>query len=923
LTNSCSPGFEEKINMRHMIVCGLFILMITASTRVQADCRGDACVSMGSNLASVDSSQSALFGGVLSSMTGSDINFSSNESSSLAQGDVDLETLLQNIETLSGADSTAAALGSEITLSQFYAAAADAANAAGDSEAAAALGNLSAEVAVVSGTFQLGELISLQESEGGYDGVNLNALELVSGSAEVFSGNNPVTTSEPVTLSGSELGMAGVVNSVTIASQVVEPARIVCGPQGSTFHSASTRYSLSLDLVETSLDMSSLLALPGIADVEASIGRLNLYVEVSRAEGVIQSIDALNQAVTVSATPGVADMYLGQFPEGVFFDSSVSLDPALLDFSTIGSVTVSEITGTSTTVSIQARSSAQGEQSFADTLFFNGPYPETQRSSTSADAGSQLIDSLMSNLVLQLSPDDLGLLNDQVLAAVQDAGSDTLPPILSSVLTGIVDPMMESMGTSIGEVDTTVHAVRQVCDFSGLVYHDLNHDYINNAGDGLCDEALYVKLVSSDTPAGPALAVATVEPATGHYTFTTSSAGSYSLVLDTNTDLNDVASTAPAGWLHMESEDGVQPLLVESNGATGPNFGVYHGSTLKGFVFEDNGAGVANAHDGVFLDDETGLDGIVVKLTDAATTALLDEVITQGGGAYRFWIPANAGGSVLTVAESNRENYRSISASAGNTGGTYDLAQDHISFDHESGKRYESVDFGDVKTSAMYSDHQRTSAAGSPVFYPHVFTAGSEGEIVFEVRSDSVSQDRWQSVLYSDSNCDGQLDASEEIIAAPANVQADEKLCLLMKVFVPLTAPADARHVDTLQATFTYSNTTVDTTHAVNNVTTVGSSGLTLIKQVEQPTALPGETLVYTVRYENHGAGDLNALEIHDSTPAYTVFSNAQCVDTPADLRCEVSQQPGVGDSGRITWKVTGLVQPGTTGVVRFSVVVQ
>ncbi|MBU0782835.1 MAG: DUF11 domain-containing protein [Gammaproteobacteria bacterium] len=912
--------------MRYTIICCLFVLMITAPARVQAECRGDACVSMGSNLASVDSSQSALLGGVLSNLTGSDISFSSNESSSLAQGDVDLETLLQNIENLSGADSTAAALGSEITLSQFYAAAADAANAAGDSDAAVALSNLSSEVAGVPGTFQLGELIALQESEGGYDGVNLNALELVSGSAEVFSGNNPVATSEPVTISGSELGMAGVVNSVTIASQVVEPARIVCGPEGSTFHSASMRYSLSLDLVDTSLDMSSLLALPGIADVEASIGQLNLYVEVSRAEGVIQSIDALNQAITINATPGVTDMYLGQFPEGDFFNTSVSLDPALLDFSTIGSVTVSELSGTSTTVSIQAKSSAQGEQSFVNTLLFNGPYPETQRSSTSADAGSQLLDSLMSNLVLQLSPEDLGLINDQVLAAVQDSSSDTLPPLLSSALTGVVDPMMESMGTSIGEVDTTVHAVRQVCDFSGLVYHDLNHDYINNTGDGLCNEALYVKLVSSDTPTGPALAVATVEPSTGQYTFTTASAGNYSLVLDTNNDLNDVVSTAPTGWLHMESEDGVQPLLVEPNGATGSNFGVYHGSTLSGFVFEDNGAGVASAHDGVFLNDEAGLDGIVVKLTDGATTALLGEVITQGGGAYRFWISAGVGGSVLTVVQTNRENYRSISASVGNTGGTYDQAQDRISFARESGKRYESLDFGDVKTSAMYSDNQRSSVAGSPVFYPHVFVAGSEGEIAFEVRSDSVSQESWQSVLYRDSNCDGQLDTSEEIIAAPVNVQADEKLCLLMKMFVPLAAPADARHVDTLLATFTYSNTTVDTAYAVNNVTTVGSSdspGLTLLKQVEQPTALPGETLVYTVRYENQGAGDLNALEIHDSTPAYTVFSSAQCVDTPADLRCEVSEQPDVGDSGGITWKVIGLVPPGTSGVVRFSVVVQ
>jgi uncharacterized repeat protein (TIGR01451 family) len=912
--------------MRYLICYSLLFALLGFSASGHAACRAEACVSMGSNLASIDSNQSELLSGVLSGLTGSRIDLSTNELNALAQGDVQLDALLSNVQELVGANDTATALTSEITLSELYTAAADAANAAGDAAAATALSDLGAEVSGVTETVQLGELITLQESESGYEGVNINALDIATGGIQLFNGSNAVTTSEPVRISGSALGLGGVVNEIGIRTQVVEQAEIVCGPEGSTFHSASIRVQITLDLVDSALDTSSLLGLPGIAGVEASLGQVKFYIEVSRADGIVQTIDAINQSVTVQATPGISDFYIGEFPEAVFLNTGVPLDPDLLEFANIGSVSVTDPLLGTTTAAIQARSAAQGNAPFTDTLVFNGPFPETQTTSTSADVGSQLIDSLMSNLELRLEPDDLALLNTTLLPLLQTATTDTLAPTLSSVLTAAVDPLLQGLGVAIGEVDVTVYGARQTCDFSGLVYHDKTHDYTYNTGDAVCPEVLYVKLVAASNSAGPALAVAAVDPATGNYTFAGASTGEYILVLDTNNDLSDVFANAPQGWLHTESENGVQTLTVSTAETDAVNFGLFHGSLLSGVVFEDNGAGAALAHDGVLLADEQGIDGVKVELINSGNAQVLATVNTQGGGKYQFWIPDNAGTAPLVVAEINENNYLSVSGDVGNTGGTYDLTLDQIAFVNTSGTRYINVNFGDVQRSALQSDNQRTGVAGTPVFYPHTFISGSAGQIDFVVGSDTPSQADWQSVLYQDSNCDGQLDPAEPVLSEGLTVQAEETVCLVLKTFVPLQAPIDSNHVDTLQATFKHENISIVTEHTVTNVTTVGSvdsPSLVLVKEVGQSTALPGETLVYTIRYENNGAGEVSELKIHDSTPAYTVFASAQCVETQPALTCSVLEQPSAGDSGGITWVVAGVVQPGASGVVQFSVLIQ
>jgi uncharacterized repeat protein (TIGR01451 family) len=155
-------------------------------------------------------------------------------------------------------------------------------------------------------------------------------------------------------------------------------------------------------------------------------------------------------------------------------------------------------------------------------------------------------------------------------------------------------------------------------------------------------------------------------------------------------------------------------------------------------------------------------------------------------------------------------------------------------------------------------------------------------------------------------------------------------ICIITKVFIPAAAPIGARDTTTVTATFTYTNATpaLQTTHTVTDLTTVGipaAAGLTLLKEVDKPTAFPDETLAYTLTYTNNSSEPLNNITITDATPAHTTFVSATCVlPLPLNISaCSVTTAPPPSSTGSITWTLTGSLAPGASGTVTYSVVIE
>ena len=279
--------------------------MLQAAAPAQA-CSSGGCVSAGPRLASISSARGALLDALLSTLGGGSISLSVLDWNAIAGGDVSLARTVSALQATLALSTPQQALAANATVAQIAGAMASAAQQDNLTTLATSLGTLQAQLPLA-GTVRLGDLIV---SDGVLGTTRINALAVVSGAVQLYNQRNVATTPTPITLSGSALGLAGVLNSVTLQAQVVEPPAYVCGPVGSSFHSAAVRVKLQLDLVDVALDL-------GLPNTTASVGQLELYLEIARADGALVAVDALANTLAVQVAPGVAASHLGSIPDAV------------------------------------------------------------------------------------------------------------------------------------------------------------------------------------------------------------------------------------------------------------------------------------------------------------------------------------------------------------------------------------------------------------------------------------------------------------------------------------------------------------------------------------------------------------------------------------------------------------------------------
>lgn len=344
---------------------------------------------------------------------------------------------------------------------------------------------------------------------------------------------------------------------------------------------------------------------------------------------------------------------------------------------------------------------------------------------------------------------------------------------------------------------------------------------------------------------------------------------------------------------------------------------------VRGRVFADNGLGTGTPNDGLQNGSEVGIANVLVRLTNCAGT---EYAVTQtnGTGDYQLIVPAAlATGATLCVVEQNLSGYRNTGGSAGTTGGSYNISLDRTQFSYTDGVTYTGVNFADVARTALYTDGNQQTQPNTTVTYAHQFFAGTDGVVSFSISSAaSPNTLLWSEVLYRDTDCDALLDAGEPLVSGNYTVAANDTICLIVKQFVPANATQGAFNVVTVSSSFIYDVLTPTVTEVLTrtDTTTVGVGGtntLFLHKAVDKATALPGETITYTITYSNNGTDNLSNIVINDSVPAFTHSPVASCVmPLPANLTLCV---PNIS-APQIQWNMTGTLAPSQQGQVRFSV---
>jgi uncharacterized repeat protein (TIGR01451 family) len=900
---------------------GLLMALLLMGLCSQASaCESGACVSSGPRLASMNSGQATLYNGVLSQLTDSKLALTVADWNALAAGGTNMGNFLDSLAVEMGVAGRDDALAGQATPSQIVSAMAASARKEGRTEAATALDAMKAQMATLTGTVSLGDLIDSGGMSRAMDSVSVGTLDLVTGLVQLYNTSGASAASEPVTLSGESLGLPGV-ESVRLSAQTTEPPVLSCGPAGTTFHSAAMRYKMEVNLAPSSPDTSTLSAIPGFANTQLTLSQFTLYGEVARGSGVIAAVDALARSVTVQATPGVGNLYLGVVSEEVFNNRSRPINPATdLDFAPIGELQATDaVTGVTTTTTVEARSQAQSQASGPTTLIYTGPYPQTQTARAGADVATQMSAELMNNLEVRTNP-SLGEADAAMQEALTPIVRDSLTPVVGTLVTEALSPALQFMGVGLGEMDVTVASIYSVCSLSGTVYNDADHNGLRSAAEGATGHAHQAKLLQT----GQVLQTVAVDVASGSYRFEALAPGNYEVVINRDPAPSAIQPASPTGWVPT-SPSTLQrtAITMGSTDRTGQDFGLYPGSRLSGSVFKDTGA---SPHDGQRGADEAGLAKVAVQVADATGATIYDRTATQANGAWTLWLPATASANVKVV-ETNPVDHISAGADPGSTGGSYDHSADAVAFVQEAGSDHTGIDFGDVPIGRFDPDGRQSALPGTVLFYAHRFVSGSRGTLSLSTTSEATpASTDWRNVLYSDSNCNGQLDPQEPILPAKTELTSDQILCVVVKVFVPAHAPYNAQHLLHLSASFQHAQASqpMDLTLTRQDLTVVGQpndGALRLSKSADKAVAGPGDTLIYTITYSNAGSEPLTQLRIFDAPPPYTVFASAACaVLAEGVTACRLAAQPAVGAKGRIEWVIEGGVRPGSSGSVRFSV---
>ena len=390
--------------------------------------------------------------------------------------------------------------------------------------------------------------------------------------------------------------------------------------------------------------------------------------------------------------------------------------------------------------------------------------------------------------------------------------------------------------------------------------------------------------------------------------------------------------------------------------------------TITGRVFLDTGTGGGTANDGILNGSEGPQAGITVRLTNCASTVHATTV-TDAAGGYSLAPPSGtASGTQLCVEQVNAGARVSTGASVGSTalpsgtatavGGisytyTRSSTPERIAFAW-NGTGHADLNFGDVPNSSFAADGAKSGVPGSTVTYAHTFTAGTAGQVSFSIASSQSASpvlDGWTAQIFADPGCTGSLQPNATQLYPPtgsgAAIATDGQSCIVVRQFIPATAPQGASNKLVVQAAFTYANAApaLSAAYTLEDTTKVGSTALDLKKEVRNVTqngvfainnqAKPGETLEYRITYTNNANAPITSMTINDTTPGYTSFVSATAGTTPTTLSSCTKHTPAnpspaaavscaqaqtAGGTGAIEWIFVGSIAPGGSGSVLFRV---
>lgn len=924
------------------ITTPLFVLVLIIgmnSRSAYADCQLGACIGVGAELLSIDSSDGPVLNLLTQLLLKSTLAINVGNWEGVAQTNVNLLTLLNAVQLQANAGSVNEALSSNLTLTQLIGASITALQNEGDFVGAGIIGQLQTDLAAIpdmNNTIRLGELITLADTQEALLDIEINLLHVFIGSLQLFNSENTLDTPTPLNVSNasvlSALGLSSLASDAEVSLRVTEPPEFTCGGVGVSAQSASVRLKFDLDLL-SGLDASTTLL---AASVDISLTQLSLYLALAPATAQLNTVvpsSSTSGSISLNANHGIAHLYLGQFDDSEFFDPTYSPATDATIYNDLSPAIIGDLELTllpdSATADISLRSYAHGTQT-SNGLVFNS-FPSVQTVNSSVGVISNLIADTLSNFEISIDGTGLsailatlGVPLSQLVTVITNPIANLLDnQILSPVLTNTVDELLSSLGISIGKAVIFVNGFAGVCQISGQIYHD------DDPANGSIDTGEHwqdgVPLWVHVTQASALIASQKIHPGSGDFSFSGLPLGTYNFVIAAHAGATE--ASFPEGWEAVAPATGTYLRELISASVDMIYFGLQRVNILiSGRVFDDNGFGGGIANDGILNGSEVLRVGAVVELRQSGNDTVITSVHTDSDGNYNIHIPPNWLSQSLDLRLAEEAGQIIIGISPGNSGGDFDSSNDHLSFTPML-TNISALDIAFVSVSRFLPNIELVTGPGQSSLIPHTFITGTAGTLDISYSSAAGSLPvGWNALLFEDNDCDGALSETESTIHSTVNLAAEVQYCVILKTFVAPNAKEGQQALWTIIANFDLNDNISEILEVHDLITTTEryQGILQLIKEVDKSTALPGETLLYTIHYKNIGTEPLSNLIIYDRTPAFTLFMSSDCAsELGLGLSACSENLPAIGTAGNLSWSFINSLSSGATGQLNFQVEIE
>ena len=384
-----------------------------------------ATFSIGSKLASLDSTSSPLLNSVLGGMLGGSVNLSLVGYQGLAAA----STTFGPIWTSLGLGTTSQILNTSVTVKNFINAAATALTSQGDAAsltAASTLGTLATQISS-STSFKFGDLLQLATGDSTNAATaSMDILEMVGMAAAVANGTNALNLTVPITVPG--------VTSTTMKMALIEPPVIWSGRPGQTPpnspHTAQVR--IQLDSVLTT-QLTVLL--------QHGTVHLPVYLEGAGATGDLSNVQcaipSTSDQITVHTATQAVSAKVGTVTDSTLNDPTVSAD-----------VRAGQIVTITGLVNVTGTASASMPSSATDLVI---PLLQTMSAGSSSLA---LSGQLLSSLALTVNVLGVGV----NATTVANSTLAIINPVLTTLDTTLLNPVRKaiaSLGIAFSGADVT------------------------------------------------------------------------------------------------------------------------------------------------------------------------------------------------------------------------------------------------------------------------------------------------------------------------------------------------------------------------------------------------------------------------------------------------------------------------------------